>query len=255
MSDSPDRKIQVNLVGSGDDKWPMIETLWDFYSEKGTKTVFMSVGVGANPHADLEIAETLGCPIHIFEVRESILKEWDSVQTILKSRKASEEVNGFLEGVEKKWVLPKNIRLHKELPSFFNGSVVLDSVSYPTKDIISCAKESISSMNLKDDQLRLDIVKVCLGNKYELPVVQAILTAGFRPGIFLVEWSALPDEDLASCITAGHLQTCGYTMFAKYGNKFLYVANDRCMYEICSWQLNNVENPMVSEIIKNVTTK
>ena len=30
--------------------------------------------------ADLEIAETLGCPLHIYEVRESVLKDYDAAK-------------------------------------------------------------------------------------------------------------------------------------------------------------------------------
>lgn len=251
MSDAPQNKVQIKLVGDGTDKWPMLESLWDFFSEKGIKTVFMSIGAGNNAHADLEIAETLGCPLHIFEVRESLLKDWETIQTVLKSRKAPENASAFVEGVDKKWVLPKNIRTHKELPSFFNGTIVLENVSYPTKDVVSCVKDCCTSMSLREDQSRIDILKVCMGNGYELPILQSILTSGFRPGLVLMEWSTLPDEDSASCITAGHLQTCGYRLLAQYGNRFLYVANDRCMYDICSWQDNNVDNPMVREIIKS----
>ncbi len=251
MSDSSGNKIKIKLVGEGDEKWPMLEILWDFFSEKGVKTVFMSVGSDSNPHADLEIAETLGCPLHVFEVRDSVVKNWESVQTVLKSRKPLEQSNDFLTNVEKKWVLPKNIRIHKELPAPFTGTAVLDGTSYPTKDIFSCVQDCISTMSLKEDQIRIDILKISLGNAYEIPILQAVLTSGFRPGMILMNWSNLPDENLASCITAGHLQTCGYTLFAHYGNHFIYISNDRCMYEICSWQVNTIDNPMISEIVKD----
>lgn len=259
MSDAPENKVKVRLIGEGTEKWPMIESLWEFFSEKGIKTVFISIGAGSNAHADLEIAETLGCPLHIFEVRESILKNWETIQATLKSRKAPENPNGFVEGVEKKWVLPKNIRIHKEIPSFFNGTIELEGQTYPSKEVLSSVKDCCASMTLRDDQIRIDILKICMGNGYELPILHSALTTGFRPGLVLVEWSNLPDEHMSSCITAGHLQTCGYRLLAHYGNRFLYAANDRCIYEICSWQDNNNENPMVREIIKsceqNVSSK
>lgn len=254
MSDSnsnPNSKIEIKLIGSDGDKWPILEKLWDFYSEKGIKTVFLSIGVGASPLADLEIAETLGCPLHIYEVRESVLKEWEEVQVILKSRKPSEQESAFTKGVESKWVLPKNIRIHKELPFFFSGTISLEDKSYPTKDVVSCVKECTSSMAMKEENMRVDLVKITLGNQYELSIIQSILTAGFQPGLFLIDWSDLPDENMASCIVAGHLQNCGYTLLANYGSRFLYAANGRCMYEICSWQVNNTENPMVREIVKS----
>jgi len=250
-SDSYQEKIKIKLVGEGTEKWPMLETLWDFFAEKGIKTVFVSVGVGENPHADLELAETLGCPLHIFDVREDILKNWETTQQILKTRKASEVSSPFLENIEKKWVLPKNIRIHKEIPNFFTGQINLEGTLYPSKDVLSCVKDVCSSMSLREDQIRVDFLKICLGNKYELPTLHSFLTVGFRPGMILIEWSSLPDEDSASCITAGHLQTCGYRLLATYGNRFLYIATDRSMYDICSWQDNNTDNPMVTEIVKS----
>lgn len=251
MSDSAQNsKIEVKLIGSSNDKWPMIEKLWDFYAEKGVKTIFLSIGVGSSPLADLEIAETLGCPLHIYDVRESVLKGWEEVQTILKTRKALETNSPFTESVDTKWVLPKNIRVHKELPSFFSGTINLEGGTYPSKDVLSCVKECCASMNLKEEQTRIDILKITLGNQYELSILQAILTAGFRPGMFLIDWSDLPDENMSSAITAGHLQNCGYTLLAKYSTRFLYIANDRCMYDICSWQVNTCDNPMVNEIVK-----
>lgn len=254
MSESnPESKIEIKLIGNTSDKWPMIEKLWDFYSEKGVKTVFISIGVGESPLADLEIAETLGCPVHIYDVRESVLKGWEEVQTILKTRKAPETTTPFTQGIDSKWVLPKNLRIHKELPSFFTGTINLEGGTYVTKDVLSCVKECITSMNIKEENMRVDLLKLTLGNKYEVPILQAFLTAGFRPGMLLIDWSELPDENMACAITAGHLQNCGYTLFSIYGTRFLYVSNDRCMYDICSWQTNKYENPMVNEIVKACT--
>lgn len=250
-SDSNQEKVKIKLIGEGTEKWPMLESLWDFFSEKGIKTIFVSIGIGENPHTDLEIAETLGCPLHIYDVRENILTNWETVQSILKNRKPSDQTSPFLENIEKKWVLPKNIRIHKEIPTFFSGQINLEGTLYSSKDVLTCVKECCSSNSLRDDQIRVDILKICLGNKYELPVLQSFLTVGFRPGMILIEWSHLPDEDSASCITAGHLQTCGYRLLASYGNRFLYIATDRCMYDICSWQDNNTDNPMVTEIVKS----
>ena len=250
MSDSSSSKIEVKLIGKNSDKWPMIEKLWDFFSEKGVKTVFFSVGVSESPMPDLEIAETLGCPVHVFEVRDSVIKGWEEVQTILKSRKAPETPSAFTEGVDSKWVLPKNIRIHKELPSFFSGTIQLEDGIYVTKDVLSCVKESCASMNMKEEQMRVDILKITLGNKYEIPILHSFLHTGFRPGMILIEWSELPDEFMSSAIAAGHLQNCGYTLISNYGTRFLYISNDRCIYDICSWQTNKCENPMIQEIVK-----
>ncbi len=81
-------------------------------------------------------------------------------------------------------------------------------------------------------------------------MIYSLLDSPFRPGILLVEWSAMPDDDLQTTLCAGHLQNCGYTLLAKKLNRFFYIYNDRCMYEICSWETNKVENPMVAELSK-----
>jgi len=58
----------------------------------------------------------------------------------------------------------------------------------------------------------------------------------------------MPDSDLQTTICAGHLQNCGYTLMAKIGHNFLYMFNSDCIYEICSWESNKYDNPIVAEL-------
>ena len=214
-----------------------------------------SVGTTSSPLADLEIAETMGCPLHIFEVRKEKLDQWEEVKKILKERKREEGASAFTEGVDTKWVLPKNIRIYPMIPSFSTGTQEIDGTVYPTKEFVASMKDCCASMSLKEENGRVDLLKISLGNNLELQLVYSFLSAGYRPGLLMVEWTSSPDEMLNTTLAAGHLQTCGYTLIANYANRCLYFHNERCMYEICSWLSNKVDNPMVSELVDSIKGK
>lgn len=245
--------VKVKLFGVGDDMWPCLENLWDFYSKKGIKTVFFNIGATQNAGADLEIAETLGCPVHILDVRDTTEKNWEEVKQILKSRKREDTASSFTEKTDSRWVLPKNIRFQKTLPAFHSGTQIIAGTSYPVSKWEESVKTAITGMGIAEDQQRIDICKIALGEALERSIIYSLMESPYRPGILLVEWTHLPDEDLATTLCAGHLQTCGYSLMAKRGNRFFYTFNDRCMYEVCSWETNKVENPMVAELLKVVS--
>ncbi len=244
-------QIKIKSVGLGNDDWPILENLWNFYEKKGIKTVFFSVGSSERAMADLEIAETLGCPLHIFEVRKEGLTGWSEVQQILKSRKNPDIPLPFSENVNTKWVLPKNIRVQEAIPGPFSGTMEVSDVSYPLLSWDACVQKATSTMNLNEP--RIDILKVSLGLGLEKSLVYSLLDTPYRPGLLLIEWTQSPDSDLFTTLSAGHLQNSGYTLLAKKGNHFLYFYNDRCMYEVCSWEQNNVDNPLVAEIVKSTS--
>ena len=239
--------VKVKLIGAGEDTWPILENLWDFYSQKGVKTVFLSVGVTNNAVADLDIAETLGCPVHLWDARSEATTAWDEVRQVLKDRKRSPDASAFTEGVDTKWVLPKNVRSYTGIPGFYTGTAEILSKSYPTISLDDCIKQCISTMKIEEQ--RIDILKISLGEGMERPLLSALLNTGYRPGLILVQWSVMPDADLFTTLTAGHLQNCGYTLLANKGNRFLYMFTDRCMYEVCSWETNKVANPLIAEIL------
>lgn len=246
-------QIKIKSIGVQNDNWPMVDNLWNIYEKKGTKTVFFTIGSSEKAFSDLEIAETLGCPIHIFEVRESVVAGWNEVQQILKSRKSPDSPLPFSEKVDTKWVLPKNIRIQNVLPAAFSGTIEIASSQYPVLNWEACVQKAISSMNVADQ--RIDILKISLGLGLEKSVLYSLLDTGFRPGIILVDWTESPDSNLFTTLCAGHLQNSGYTLLAKLGNRFLYYYNDRCLYELCSWEKNNVDNPIVDEIVKATTKR
>jgi hypothetical protein len=239
--------IKTKLVGLGDDKWPILENLWDFYSKKGVKTVFVSVGSTGNAVADLDIAETLGCPAHIWSTNTA---NWDEVRQVLKDRKRGAEATAFTEGVDTKWVLPKNVRSYTGIPGFYTAN----TETFSTVSIDDCVKQCVATMTLDGEQ-RIDILKIALTEGMERAVLSAVLDTGYRPGLLMVKWSDMPDSNLFTTLTAGHLQNCGYTLLEKNGDRFTYMFVDRCMYEICSWETNKVVNPLVHEIISATSTQ
>ena len=240
-----DQTIKTKLVGFGEDKWPVLENLWDFYSEKGVKTVFISVGSSPSAVADLDIAETLGCPVHIWNFNESDATKWDEVRKMLKDRKRGAEASSFTEGVDTKWVLPKNVRSYVGIPGFYTAKS--DAVS--TVSVDDCVKHCTDTMKM-DGEKRIDILKISLAEGWERSVLAAVLDTGYRPGLIMVKWSQMPDTHLFTTLTAGHLQNCGYTLLETNGDHFTYMFIDRCMYEICSWETNKSVNPLVTEILE-----
>ena len=243
-------KIKVNLIGIADDQWPMIDDLWAFYNKKGIKTVFLNIGASSTVSCELAIAETLGCPIHTWDVREEVSQGWEEVKTILKDKKRPASASSFTESSDTKWVLPKNVHLYNGIPNFADGLIEVQSKKYATVSVQSCVKQMIATMKLTDE--RIDIIKLTLGEGLEKGVLYALMNSPYRPGLLLVSWTEMPDTHLSTTLCAGHLQTCGYTMLAANGNHFLYVYNGNCGYEICSWETNETDNPMMAELIKSV---
>ena len=242
-----DEIIKLKLIGLNDDTWPTMQNIWDFYSKKGIKTVFLNIGVSTTAYTELEISESLGCPIHIWDAREEVAPMWEEVKQILKDRKRPDSASSFTELAEKKWVLPKNIRLYNGIPSFTNGFTEIHSNQYPTVSMESCVKQMIASMKLTEE--RIDIMKICLTEGLEKAVLYALMNSPYRPGLLLVEWTTMPDSDLPTTLCAGHLQNCGYSLLANKDKHFTYMYNGDCMYEVCSWETNKSPNPLVAELL------
>ena len=236
----------IKSIGNKNDQWPIIENLWGFYGSKGIKTVFLNVGGSSTSSVELEIAEILGCPIHTWDAREDISNAWQEVKDILKARKRPDTASAFSEGADSKWVLPKNIHNYTGVLSFMNGAIEIQGKMYPTVSLSAAVKQMILPMKVTEE--RIDILKLCLGEGIERNFLYSLMDSPYRPGILLVQWTTMPDSDLQTTICAGHLQNCGYTLMAKIGYNFLYMFNSDCIYEICSWESNKYDNPIVAEL-------
>lgn len=248
----------LTLIGAtGSDPFPMLNNVWDIFSGKGIRTVYLTVGNSKSVLADLELAESLGCPINTVPLSTKEAGEWAEVATILKERKR--DASGALlysVGAEAKWILPKNLRVQPALPWWTNGTIDLSGgYTLKTQEAGSMMSSICNTMKLKDNASRIDVLKldtVASAPGLENGILQALLNAGFRPAVILVHWSASPDTSLPVSTAAGHLQNTGYVLMSKVDNKFLYYYTDQDMYQTCSWEDTTSVNPMVKELLDNI---
>lgn len=240
--------LSTTTIGSKEEPYPMLGNIWDFFSTKGTKTVFVSVGTGTSCLPDLDFAETLGCPILKLDTPETTRK-WEEIKEILKTRKVSDSTSEFAKPAWRKWVLPKNIHTESYLPSLYNGTIQVDGEELKTKPWFDILKEHCAKIGLPEDDIRLDFLKVDLCDQTPF-VLHSLWQSGFRPSLLLVHWNNPPDADLQTLLPAAHLQMLGYALIAKETNKFLYYYTDTNYYETCSWETpaKRFENPFVKSL-------
>jgi len=230
----------------------MIERVWDTFSQKGVRTVFLSIGNSSSALGDLELAESLGCPINCVPLGAQQLEEWKELASILKERKRTETAKfSFTDGAQGKWVLPKNIRIHESMPWWCPGSIEVDGMSLKTEPVANFAERICKDMKIKDNDVRIDILKVDV-NGLEKACISSILDAGFRPAVIVVNWGKMPDTDFSTTLAAGHLQNSGYKLIKKIGRQFLYYFTNNDMYQLCSWEVEGVANPLVNELVESI---
>ena len=222
-------------------KVPFLKDIWSVFSSKGTKTNVVSVNSCDSFPVDIEICEGLGCQLQLLLSDPASQARWDILTKTLKERKIAEENSSYewLKGYEKKWVLPRNLILHKKPIEWTTLSELVES------------KEN-----------RVDILKIEPKNNEEHFLFYSMLTNGYRPAIILVNWTVDPDTSSQSMLTAGHLQCSGYKLLASENNWFLYCFTDINIYETCSWNVTKVQNPLViyfakyfSSILEENTTE
>ena len=236
--------------------FPMLDRIWDIFSGKGIRTVFVSIGNSACAMPDLEIAEGLGCPINHVALTQTEKDQWSEVGVVLKERKRDGATSKpFSLGAETKWILPKNLRPQATLPWWGCGTLDLSGcLPLNTSSIENFAQSICSTMKVKEDIGRIDILKldtVAAAPGLEKAILGSVLNAGFRPGVIMVNWSKMPDVDLSTTIAAGHLQNCGYRLMGKMDGKFLYYFTDGDLYQLCSWEVTTCQNPLLNEIAKS----
>jgi hypothetical protein len=215
--------------------FPVFRNLWDFFSAKGNKTVFVSIGNSSSPLVELHFSETLGCKIHLFSEKTDVLNQWNETKEILKTRKTSETTSEFAKQALKKWVLPQNILLSSSPFTFSSAKSTIASLC--------------SSLNVEE---RIDILKIDASTAILAESLYGILHLGYRPGLVLIHWETSPDSSLETTLLAGHLQNLGYGLVTKSKNNYLYYFTDKNLYEICSWETNEVANPLAAKFLEMV---
>jgi len=240
-------EVNTTLIGNLSDRFPMIENVWDFFSSKGSKTIFISVGSSASPLPELDLSEMLGCPIHVFDTNSSRNAVWEETKELLKSRKAKDDTSLFAKEALKKWVLPRNINVDGTLPFIYEGELVIGNEKIVTSSLREKVEAISENLGFPKAEAHIDLLKIDMAEKEDL-VLSAVLKARFRPSLLIVRWSHMPDEDMNTMLTAAHLQTLGYRLLAKEGSKFLYYYTDINYYESCSWQVVASTNPLIAEL-------
>ena len=251
------RPETILLSESGSNPFPFVKNAWNLFSKKGKKTVFISIGSSDSAIADLEIAETIGCPLIVVPGSEAGLTGWIEVTECIKTHEpVANAKSDFSKGADEKWILPKNLRIETtSMPWWNSGSIqISENYAINTVPFFSWVEERCKIIGLSSEETRIDILKIDIHDGMERSVLYAALDAGFRPSLLLVNWDKTPDTYIPSLTTAGHIQNSGYVLLRKEGAKFLYYFVDSDMYTICSWENINVVNPMVDELV-NETRK
>ncbi len=223
------------LFPTDDGEIPFLKDIWGFFSQKGVKTVFISVNPNNSFRLDLEVCENLGCPIRIFTDSEDIEQKWAVIARTLKGRKIEDgdKEKQWLEGIQKKWILPKNL--------------VVKRSTMEWNSIFAEVKQSAEG--------RVDLLKIEAYDEKERMLLYSMLDNGFRPGILLVKYTVDPDANVPSMLVAGHLQMSGYRLLNTHNNWFLYVYTDICFYDSCSWRDTTIQNPLIRYIVELFDTK
>ena len=102
---------------------------------------------------------------------------------------------------------------------------------------------------------RIDILKLETNTDKLAEILYAVLHLGYRPGMLLIHWETSPDSSLESTLLAGHIQNLGYGLACKWNNNYLYMFTDKNLYEMCSWEVTNVPNPLVAKIMESIVVK
>lgn len=244
--------IKTTSIGTKDDPYPMVDQIWDFFSSKGTKTVIVSVGSGATCAPELDLVETLGCPILILGTSTDTLK-WNESRDLLKTRKIGDATSDFAKPAVRKWVLQKNLMVQEGIPSYGDGTIQSEGVSIPMRSWMSLLKDHCKTIGVPDEEIRIDVLKVEAG-PFQSLLLESLWQSHMRPSIVLITWRSGPDSDIGDMLSAAHLQMIGYTLAAKEGKKFLYYFTDVNYYETCSWEetAKRFENPFVKKIASSI---
>ena len=253
----PLAKMVCKIGEKGGEAFPILDRIWDIYATKGIRTVFLTIGSSKVALPDLEIAESLGCPLNIVALNETEKGRWTEVSGILKERKREATASPFSVGADSKWILPKNVRISDTLPWWENGTIDISGVVTKTQKFSEFMQGISSTMKLKDNITRVDILKIDTAFSapgLERSILAAVLNAGYRPSIILVRWTSMPDTELSATIAAGHLQNSGYALLGKEDDKFLYYFSDEDLYQICSWEGVSTRNPITTEILNAAKT-
>lgn len=213
----------VSVIGNEAEQWVTIKNLTGFFSNKLDGCIFVSIGKSnSSLIVDAEISEMIGGYLYLIPTTE---EEYCYM-------------NAF--------------------KSIFNG----DEISYniPDKELISnrMIDSDLIKVNNVDNSFHtireighIDICKID-SDTYGRSAIFNILDAGYRPSIIMVYFKSSPDDNIASQITAGHIQNTGYILLGKHNNTYVYYFVDDCIYDYCRWSRPTHKNPLMIELTSQI---
>ena len=214
---------------------PILSDVWEFFCMKGAKTVYYSINPEHSLAVDVEFSEALGCPLNVLTTKPVVESRWETIRKTLKQRKIAEEDKNetWLEGIQKRWILPKNI-FTKSVPSFTWNT--LRDLKLERIDLLK-----IESTAEEEESTRM--------------ILYSMLDLGFRPGLLLFNIHESPNKAVAPMLLAAHLQNAGYRLLKTRSSWFLYSFTDVCVYESCSWEDSTTQNPLIKFLVELIKTK
>lgn len=121
---------------------------------------------------------------------------------------------------------------------------------FDTVHIDTYTEDICSNMNISKDNTRIDLLNIQIKHKLEESLLYCLTNSKYRPGLVAVDYTETPDTNLLTTQVAGHLQNIGYMLISKSDTKFLYVYNDKNVYEFSSYETLDIDNPLVYELLK-----
>ncbi len=235
MDNDSKKLIELSLQKENTVSYPILKDLYHFFSPRSKNITAISFGLG-EMGIETHLISSTGCKINIFDSRPDKEGIFNKYFNILKTHSTEENSTEWEKELSQQWILVKNITFSKEIPFTYSGTIDISGV------LTQLQKFSYE---------RIDLCKIDYDD-FNTSIVNAILNAGYRPGILLIHWNKHPDHFTNTMLTAGHLQSSGYRLIGNEGKWFLYLFIDNCIYETCSWARTDVDNPMIEEI-KSVT--
>jgi hypothetical protein len=217
--------------------FPFLKTIYDFYSPRARQITAWSIGFSFGGF-EANALEMVGCEITVFDPRPDAKDRFSIFRRISETHETEEADPKWAEALLDHWFSVKKVQLKDTLPFFTTGTLTMGG-------------QILSTTELDTDTVpRIDLLKIHMPD-FECPILYAMLHAGYRPGLLWVHWSAHPDSDLQTSSAAGHLQNLGYTLLKADELCFLYYYNDNSLYDICSWAVEGIPNPMVDTILRS----
>lgn len=224
----------------GEIQFPFLRSIYDFFAPRTRQITAWSFGFRCGGF-EAELLENTGCEMTVFDARKDAQERFTVFKRVSEEHEKADTDPEWADALLDHWFVAKKVSLKESVPFSWAGSLKVNGV-----------ESTVSQMDTSIIP-QVDLVKIDYP-KFESDILNAILNAGYRPGLIWVNWTENPDENVNAMLAAGHLQSVGYTLMCVDVNMFVYKFNDQCLYEMCSWATPMNGNPMMNTIMKSFAT-